>query len=392
MESRGDPGELNSGQWLAVHRPGVVHHVLARVGGCVVDECHEVPVVLILGTGSRGEHGLGTAPALTLEQASGQADPAKAGPITFTLSANEALDAATVTASDFTATGGTLGTISCSGASCTIPVTPSAQGTVSIAPSGTFSVTDTAGNATTTAGGTDRTVTYDTVVPTATVTAPASPTNATSPTFTVTFSETVSGLAAGDFTTSGTATGCVIGTPSAASGTSMTVSVSGCSEGTLGLTLAANGVTDTAGNTGPAANASSSTITIDRTAPTASFTASPATPNKATSLAYTLTFSKAVSGLSASDFQVSGTSTGCTITPSASSGTTFTITLTTCSEGTATLALKASTVIIDAAGNTGPTSAVSASTINFCFASSRMVRRPVRFFGFAGCCSVMFLV
>ena len=69
-----------------------------------------------------------TAPTLTLAQAADQVDPAKNAAIRFTLSANETLDAATVTASDFTVTNGSAVTVTGSGSSFTLTTTPSAQG------------------------------------------------------------------------------------------------------------------------------------------------------------------------------------------------------------------------------------------------------------------------
>jgi hypothetical protein len=83
--------------------------------------------------------------------------------VEFSLIADEQLDTSSVDGTDFDTNGtGTLGLISCSGSptTCTIPVTASAYGAVMIAPSPTFSVADLSGNAQTTAGGTDRSVTY----------------------------------------------------------------------------------------------------------------------------------------------------------------------------------------------------------------------------------------
>lgn len=109
----------------------------------------------------------GTAPTVTLAQANGQADPASASPVNFSLVASEVLDEATVTSDDFTVTGGTLGTIGCTGAptTCILAVNVTVDGTVTIAPSASFSVADLIGNTQTTAGGTDRTVVYAATVP-----------------------------------------------------------------------------------------------------------------------------------------------------------------------------------------------------------------------------------
>ena len=91
--------------------------------------------------------------------------------------------------------------------------------------------------------------------------APSSPAAAMSLTFGLAFTESVSGIVAGDFSNAGSAQGCVF-TPSAASGSSVNVVVTQCQEGTLQLKLAANGVADPAGNTGPTSDVTSSVITL----------------------------------------------------------------------------------------------------------------------------------
>ncbi|HXG25919.1 MAG TPA: S8 family serine peptidase, partial [Candidatus Binatia bacterium] len=115
------------------------------------------------------------------------------------------------------------------------------------------------------------TLQVDVSVPSATVTEPASPTKATSLAFQVDVDQPVTGLAAGDFTTGGTATGCTVGTPSSSNGgRAWTVHVTGCSGGTLVLTLKPNSVLDGAGNAGPAFAVTAASVLIDRTAPTMS--------------------------------------------------------------------------------------------------------------------------
>ncbi len=102
--------------------------------------------------------------------------------------------------------------------------------------------------------------------PIATLTASASPTKAATLTYTLTFNEPVTGLAAGDFGVTGTATGCTVDAPSG-SGTAYTVTVSGCSEGTVVLSLSAGSVQDALATAGPPAPATAATVTIDRTGP-----------------------------------------------------------------------------------------------------------------------------
>src|SRR5262249_8079957 len=70
--------------------------------------------------------------------------------------------------------------------------------------------------------------------------------------FAVTFPLAISGLTAGDFVLGGTATGCVVGAPTG-SGTSFHVAVTGCSSGTVTLTLGKNSVANVGSTPGPAA-------------------------------------------------------------------------------------------------------------------------------------------
>lgn len=123
-------------------------------------------------------------PSLTLQQGCTngslvvQTDPTTVNSIKFELVSNESLDVSTVTSVDFTITNGTFSSVSCSSTYCTITVTASAVGAVTIAPSGSFSVGDTQGNLATTAGGSDRSVTFDNAAPTLTSSTPID--NATS--------------------------------------------------------------------------------------------------------------------------------------------------------------------------------------------------------------------
>ena len=90
------------------------------------------------------------------------------------------------------------------------------------------------------------------------------------------FSQSVTGLAAADFTKSGTgSSSCTIGTPSG-SGTTYTVTLSGCSPGTVILTIAANAVANTSSQTAPVSNTAAATVTIDQTAPTIGTVTGPA--------------------------------------------------------------------------------------------------------------------
>lgn len=99
------------------------------------------------------------------------------------------------------------------------------------------------------------------------ITPPATATRASGFTYTVAFPVTVTGLAPADFSLSGTATGCVLGALTTTDASHYGITVSGCSQGTVVLTLAAGAVADAAGNTSPPDAVAAPTVTIDTTAP-----------------------------------------------------------------------------------------------------------------------------
>ena len=107
----------------------------------------------------------------------------------------------------------------------------------------------------------------DIAAPSATITAPTSPTKAPSLSFALAFDEGITGLTTDDVAVVGTATGCVVGAPTG-SGASWTVSLTGCSDGTVTLTLGAQRVEDLVANVGPETGVSSGPVKVDRTAPT----------------------------------------------------------------------------------------------------------------------------
>ena len=297
-----------------------------------------------------------TAPAATI---TAPASPTNAASLSYAVPFSESVSG--LAASDFsvtgTATGCVVGNPSGSGSSYTVALTGCSGGTVILALAAN-SVSDTAGDPGPVAAVTAATVIIDRTAPAATITAPASPTNAASLSYAVPFSESVSGLAASDFSVTGTATGCVVGNPSG-SGSSYTVALTGCSGGTVILALAANSVSDGL-NTGPVAAVTAATVIIDRTAPAATITA-PASPTNAASLSYAVPFSESVSGLAASDFSVTGTATGCVVGNPSGSGSSYTVALTGCSGGTVILALAANSVSDGL--NPGPVAAVTAATV-----------------------------
>ncbi len=206
------------------------------------------------------------------------------------------------------------------------------------------------------------TVHIDRLAPTVTIVAPPSPTKLTTLTATVAFNEPVIGFGANDLWTSGTATGCAVGAPTALGPATFAVQITGCSEGTVALSMAADTVTDRSSNSGPTANATSSVVTIDRTAATATLTA-PASPTRASSPAWALTFSEPVTGLAAGDFTRSGSAPACTVgVPVKTGATTYSVPVNGCGTGTVALNLKASS-LTDLGANVSPVAPVDGGSI-----------------------------
>ena len=120
---------------------------------------------------------------------------------------------------------------------------------------------------------------------------------------------------------------------------------------------------DAAGNS--IAGQSSTPVSVDRTVPAVnSFVPSTGQSlNTATDpLSFDLVMSEPISGLTGSDFTNAGTATGCVFTPSASSGTSFRVTVTGCSAGTVLPQLNAGSITDGV--NSGPATNMSVSGAN----------------------------
>ena len=293
----------------------------------------------------------------------------------FTVTYSEAMNPATVLNTDFTATqvsgsitdtGITVSEVSASVYTVTVNGV-SGNGVLRLDMNSGTSEQDSYGN--TISGGHtgDQTYTVDQTPPTVSsiVPAGANPGKGGSETFTVTFSEAVSGVDASDFTavTSGT-TDTGISSVTTADNIHYTVTVGGVGgNGTLGLNLnsSGTGITDTAGNA-ISGGLTGSTYTIDTTPPTvSSITALGSLTNNASSDAFTVTFSEAVTGVTASDFTLTTTntpggtalSTGGITSITTTDNIHYTVTVgSVTGDGTLRLDLKSnSTGITDAAGN-----------------------------------------
>jgi len=193
------------------------------------------------------------------------------------------------------------------------------------------------------------TITYNLGPTVTSFTAPASPSNAATPVFNITFGQSVTGLTADDFTISGTAAGCYISTL-VGSGASYAATVSGCSDGTISLTLKVDTVNGNA--IGPVRSSSTTLITLDRTLPEISTLTKQPSSNDL--IVYKAVFTEPVTGLAAdsTDWLVKGT--GCVIQLMTGSGTDYTITIANCSNGNLAGLVLNPLSVIDTAGNIGP--------------------------------------
>ena len=175
--------------------------------------------------------------------------------------------------------------------------------------------------------------------------------------FNLTFNQSVVGLEAGDFAITGTSGGCFVSslTGSAASYSAI---VSGCSDGTVGLRLAAESVTGAA--IGPVASASTAQVSLDRKNPNFRVIA-PASPSNLASMPFEVVADEAVATLVSSSFVVSGI--GCQLGSVAGGGQNFTVNIVGCESGeNVTLTLLANSAT-DLNGNPGPLAAVSSEPV-----------------------------
>ncbi|MFM8268433.1 MAG: S8 family serine peptidase [Ilumatobacteraceae bacterium] len=202
---------------------------------------------------------------------------------------------------------------------------------------------------------TGQTITVDRTAPTAAITTATNNTSTVS--WTVTFSEAVSNVDSTDFALATTG---LTGTPAISSvtptggsqpATTFTVTAStGSGSGTIGLNLiAGNDIVDRAAN-GVAA-VTGATFTIDRTPPSvSSVTRVGTSPTNTNTVSWTVTFSKSVTGVDATDFVATVTTGDLVVgTPSVSgSGSSYTVSVTRSSgQGTVRLDVLDDDTIVD---------------------------------------------
>ncbi len=280
-----------------------------------------------------------TAPTVTVNQASGQADSTRNQPINFTVAFNE--DVAGFDAADVSLNGSTANV-----SAANIVVTGSGK-TYNVAVSNIIgdgavvanilpnAAKDTAGNASAASTSTDNSVTFDTTAPTVTINQAATQIDATRNlpvNFTVVFSEPVSGFNAADIS--------LAGSTANVSSASITVTGSGTTYNVAVGNLFSNGdvvrasvvsqaAADAAGNQSAASISSDNTVTVDNVSPSVTINQAAGQSDPTTSLPvnFTVVFSESVTGFDASDISFIGSSisTSAAIINITGSGTTYNV-------------------------------------------------------------------
>jgi hypothetical protein len=238
---------------------------------------------------------------VTINQASGQSDPANSSPINFTVVFSQPVTGfATGDVSLSGTAGATTAAVTGSGSTYNVAVSGMAGSGLVTATVPAGVAQDGAGTSNAASTSTDNSVTYDATAPSVTIakaSGQADPTKTSPIDFTVTFNEPVTGFAAGDVSLSGTAPGGLTAAVTG-SGTSYNVAVSGMTgSGLVIASIPAGAAQDAAGNSSTA-SPSSATVTYDTTAPTVTIDkqAGQADPTKTSPIHFTVIFSEAVTG------------------------------------------------------------------------------------------------
>ena len=315
-----------------------------------------------------------TPPTVTINQASGQADPTSSSPINFTVVFSEPV------------IGFATGDVTLSGtAGATTAIVSGGPTTYNVAVSGmTGSGTviasvpanvaeDGAGNDNDASTSTDNSVFYnapDTTPPTVTIdqaSGQADPTSTSPIHFIVVFSELVSGFATGDVTLSGTA-GATTAIVTPFTPYSYNVTVSGMTQsGTVIASIAANVAEDGAGNDNAASTSTDNTVTYnaaDTTAPTVTINqaSGQADPTSSSPINFTVVFSEPVTGFATGDVTLSGTAGATTATVSGGP-TTYNVAVTGMTGSGTVIASIAANVAEDGAGNDNAASTSTDNTV-----------------------------
>jgi beta-lactamase superfamily II metal-dependent hydrolase len=285
------------------------------------------------------------------------ANPTNAASVDYTVTFSQSVTG--VDAGDFALTvsgiaGATVGTVTGSGTTYTVPVnTGSGAGTLRLDLTDNDSIINGSGTPLGGSGAgngsfiTGEVYNIDKVAPTVAsiVRVGAATTNAASIQFTAMFSEAVSGVDSADFTVtaSGPTGASVTGATGSGAGPYTITVNTGSGDGTIRIDVLGGTATiaDAVGNPLVANFTTGDVTTIDKTAPTVvSSTRVTASPTAAATVDFTVTFSEAVTGVDTTDFSLTTTGlAGTSVTGVTGSGTTYTVTANTGTGATGTLRL-----------------------------------------------------
>ena len=212
----------------------------------------------------------------------------------------------------------------------------------------------------------------DTTAPTVTIeqaAGQADPTSAAQVRFTIVFSEPVRSFATGDLTIAGTAGATTVTLAKTPGQPVYTATVSGMARsGTVIISLPANKVTDEQGNPNPASTSVDNTVTYNAPPPTVTINQSSgqADPTNAGPITFTVAFSTPVTGFTASDVDLSGSTVGGTLVPTVSgSGTTYQVSVAGMTgHGTVVAAIPAGAAV-DTSNNTNVASTSTDNSVTF---------------------------
>ena len=310
------------------------------------------------------------APTVTIDQASGQADPTNGSTIDFTVVFSEPVTGFVtddVTLSG-TAAGSLTGSVTGSGTTYNVAVTGMADdGTVEASLDADMAM-DAAGNGNEPSTSADNEVTYDATPPTVTIkqsSGQADPTNGSTINFTVVFSEPVTGFTTGDVTLGGTTGGTKVGTVTG-SGTTYNVAVTGMTgQGTVVASISGGMATDVAGNSNAASTSTDNTVTRDTVGPSVTINqaSGQADPTNGSTINFTVVFSEPVTGFTTGDVTLSGTTGGTKVGTVTGSGTTYDVAVTGMTGQGTVVATIAGAVANDAAGNNNAASTSTDNTV-----------------------------
>lgn len=173
------------------------------------------------------------------------------------------------------------------------------------------------------------------------------------------FDDSVIGLTGSDFSIVGSTANCS-DVSVAGGGANYTVSVSGCGDGLLQLSLPANSVSGVGGGVGPLVSNTAADILLDYTKPSASISVGEASEG-ATEIIYSIVFSEPVTAPIAANFAIDPS--GCEVSSIVGEQTNYTVSVIGCPAGVAIELRLLAGSIADLASNLGPVSDLAAATV-----------------------------